>query len=306
MTSSGVPDDRLSCAACGGRSTPLLMSKDYNRRVSGDTFCYQRCASCGLVFLPHVPAELGRFYPDTYYDVPKSQQELRSRAQTDTYKIDLIRRFKDGGRLLEIGPAFGLFAYLAKQAGFEVDTIEMDARCCRFLRETVGVNAIESDDIVTALPEKIRYDVIAMWHVIEHLPDPWSTIDALAARLTPGGILLVATPNPLALQFQILGRRWAHLDAPRHLALIPHELLASRLRARGLRRVWLTTTDRGSMGWNSFGWAVSFQNFFVHPAIRRTAYNAGRLFNKLIAPLERGQDRGSTYTAIFQLPGAEQ
>lgn len=296
----------VSCRACGEESTPVLAAKDYNRHVSEDTFCYHRCVSCGLVFLPSVPIDLGRFYPETYYDVPTSERALEERAQADTYKVELVGRFKTSGRLLEIGPAYGLFAYLAKRAGFEVDTIEMDSRCCRFLREIVGVNAIQSDDVVVALPANLRYDVIAMWHVVEHLPDPWSTIDALAQRLSPGGILVIATPNPDALQFRILKQRWAHLDAPRHLNLIPPELLAAKLASRGLRRVWLTTTDRGGLGWNSFGWAVSFQNFFRLAGVRRAAYAAGRLFNKLIAPVERTNNQGSAYTAIFQRMGSEQ
>ena len=69
-----------------------------------------------------------------------------------------------------------------------------------------------------------------MWHVIEHLRRPWEVIERAAANLQDGGVLAIATPNPRALQFKLLRRRWAHLDAPRHLFLIPSRRARASLR----------------------------------------------------------------------------
>ena len=60
-----------------------------------------------------------------------------------------------------------------------------------------------------------------MFQIIEHLIDPWDTLQAAAESLLPGGVLVVATPNPGAFQFRFLRGRWTHVDAPRHTALIP-------------------------------------------------------------------------------------
>jgi len=66
-------------------------------------------------------------------------------ADGEAPKLALIRAHADGGRLVEIGAAFGIFARAAQRAGFEVTALEMDARCCRYLEEVVGVDAIETD-----------------------------------------------------------------------------------------------------------------------------------------------------------------
>lgn len=201
---------------------------------------------------------------------------------------------------MEIGPSWGAFAFLAKKAGFDVDVIEMDEKCCDFIQNKLGIKAIQSNDPIAVFKGISGYDVIALWQVIEHLSDPWETLKAAAEKLLPDGILVISAPNPASFQFRVLGRFWTHVDAPRHLALIPSALLIRRIHALGLKCVFLTTTDKGSLGWNSFGWAVSFNNFFRGRFVRYAARYAGRIFTKLLIPIERGGLRGSAYTAVFQ------
>ena len=288
------------CPLCNSPARLKFQAQDVNRRLSPEKFNYYQCLNCGLIFLWPVPDDPGGYYPRDYYAIPASLERLTFQAQSDRYKIDLVQKFVSGGRLLEIGPAYGSFAFLAKQAGFEVHAIEMDEECCRFLSEVVGVRAIHSAQAASALAATGPYQVIALWQVIEHLPDPWLVLEAVARQLLPNGILVVATPNPEAFQFRLLGRFWAHLDTPRHLALIPASLLTRRMQTLGLSSLLLTTTDKGSIGWNSFGWSASLKNFFTNPAVRSTAHFAGRALAKLFIPVERSGWRGSAYTAIFQ------
>ncbi len=69
--------------------------------------------------------------------------------------------------------------------------------------------------------------------------------------------MVIASVNPEAFQFRILGRYWLHLDAPRHVMLIPMKLLAEKLEFLGMEAELITTTDQGSIGWNAFGWELS-------------------------------------------------
>ena len=280
----------------------VLEARDVNRAVSSETFRYVRCAACGSLSLGNVPAELGHYYPTSYYDVPTTLVELDRRTAGEQYKLDLIARWVSSGRLIEMGPAYGLFARAAQLAGYEVETIEMDERCCTFLRNVVGVGATRSDDVVRALGSLAPADVIAMWHVLEHLPDPWATLASAAAHLRPGGILVLATPNPAALQFRLFGRYWTHLDAPRHLHLLSAAAVERRGRMLGLQPVLISTTDAGSLGWNSFGWAVTLRNFFRAPLLRAIAHFGGRIVSKLAAPIERRGRLGSAYTIVFRRP----
>lgn len=267
-----------------------------------NAFDYFRCQHCALIFLDPIPENLGDAYSQTYYAIPNSMPALAREAASKRYQIDLVRRFVKGGRLLDIGPGHGAFALLAKEAGFAITTIELDATCCQFLRDVVGVDAIQSDTPAEILPTLEPQDAITLWHVIEHLPDPWTTLARAAERLAPGGILLVAAPNPAALQFALFRSRWVHLDAPRHVALLPVPLLVRRLVSAGLQPVLVTANDPGSRALNRYGWRASLLNLSRRRLARAAAWRLGRPLGLLAAPLERGDLRGSAYTAVFRKP----
>jgi 2-polyprenyl-3-methyl-5-hydroxy-6-metoxy-1,4-benzoquinol methylase len=288
------------CPTCRGPGPLLFRTRDYNRRLSQESFDYFRCPQCGLIFLHPIPADLARYYPNDYYPIPASVNELAAVLPAAQYKIDIINRFAKPGRFLEIGPACGDLALLAKKAGFDVETIEMDARCCEFLIKQVGVRATCTSDILAALRQSQPYDVIALWHVIEHLPDPSQTISAIAGQLNPGGIAVIAAPNPDAFQFKLLGKRWAHVDAPRHLALIPQPLLARLAVDVGLEEVWSTTDDRGARGWNTFGWKQSLGNLATSGWRNSVVRRIARFISKLARPFDRKPGRGSAYTVVFR------
>lgn len=294
------------CRNCETECTLLFVATDCNRKLSKERFKYYVCPDCGLVFLSPIPGNLGDFYPHQYHTLPTSLRQLEAGAEPERYKIELVQGFVKAGRLLEIGPSHGNFAFLAKRAGFEVETIEMDERCCRFLTDYVGVKAFCCPDPVDALKETLPYDVIALWHVIEHLPDPWRTLSAIADRVRHDGIVVIAAPNPASFQFRVLGRRWPHLDAPRHVALIPRQLLVERMRTLGFACVLETTTDRGGVGWNLFGWEVYFRNTLWCFGFRasRVAHGIARLLGLAVAGLTLGIERrrhlGSAYTLVFR------
>jgi SAM-dependent methyltransferase len=284
----------------------LYTTKDWNRGLSEVTFTYYRCSTCTLTFLTPIPEDLGRYYPPAYYAMPASLRELATVAEAERYKIDLVQSVVRSGRLLEIGPATGTFAYLAKQAGFEVETIEMDAACCEFLERVVGVRAVKSADAASTLATLDGYDAIALWHVIEHLADPWETLEAARQRLKPGGVLVIATPNPASFQFRLFGRYWAHLDAPRHLELIPVDRLIRWADGAGLTVARKTTTDPGGLGWNLFGWVESLANLWARlSGRRRTPTLLGRVCSRLMRPIERGSGfNGATYTLVLRRPAS--
>ena len=164
---------RRECPVCHKGAELSFQAKDWNRKVSGETFDYHRCPDCGLIFLSNVPDDLGAYYGNEYYREP-SLKKIKKVAAKTGYQLDMVRRFVRGGHLLEIGSAFGTFAYQAKEAGFQVDVIEREKRCCEFLSNVVGVKAIESDAPHEAMGSKGHYDVIVLWQVIEHLPHPSS------------------------------------------------------------------------------------------------------------------------------------
>lgn len=254
------------------------------------------CGQCGVTFLHPVPQDLSAYYASGYYSIPLSVDELRATAEGDRYKLDIVLGLVQRGRLLEIGAGTGAFAHLAKEAGFEVEALEMDADCCRFLEQVVGVRTIHSSDPHAAFARSQSFDVIAMWQVLEHLPLPRETVELAAASLSRGGILVVATPNPDSMQFRMFRSYWAHLDAPRHLQLIPLEALQSRATATGLSLRTVTTSDEGAQRCNNFGWHQSLRNVFGK---RRGGRRLGSALSRVGPLVESHGMLGSCYTAVF-------
>jgi 2-polyprenyl-3-methyl-5-hydroxy-6-metoxy-1,4-benzoquinol methylase len=289
----------MPCAACGGQARLALVADDTNRRIGSARFPYYHCPACGWWFLAPIPADLGAYYPQDYHAIPRTRDDLAKVAVNDRYKVGLVAKHCPGGRLLEVGPSYGMFLLLAQQAGYAVEGIEMDAGCCAFLA-SLGFTVQRSDDPAQALRSLAPYDAIALWHVFEHLPRPWEVLPALAGALKPGGILVLALPNPASLQFRLLGRRWTHLDAPRHLHLVPPLLLAKHAAACGLELVECGGNDAGGLGWNRFGWVHSLRNLASWPPLRVALHATARLLELAAMPLERTGNRGATYTAIFR------
>ncbi len=284
---------------CDGNETDWFRVNDRNRRIGTSEFRYLRCARCGLIRLDNVPANLGDYYPNDYYELPTLKQ-LAAVAAADPFKIETIQRFIPGGRLLEIGPAYGTFAFQAKQAGFQVDVIEMDARCCDYLNRVVGVNALCSATPHEAISALGAHDVIALWHVIEHLPDPWTLLSAVVNNLAPDGILILAAPNPDAWQFHVMDKEWPHLDAPRHLYLLPAQTLTVYAQTLGLERLHFTTTDSDAKRWNRFGWQRLLMNHVRGKWLERAAFVMGYALSFVLAPFESHDPKGSAYTLVFR------
>lgn len=284
---------------CPGHESIFITARDRNRRVGRDAFTYLRCDTCGLVRLANPPEDLGKFYPEAYYDLP-SRQRLAEIANRDRFKIDLVRQFSKPGRLLEIGPAFGVFAFQAQQAGYDVSAIEMDARCCDYLTNELQISATQSDAPERTIETSEPQDVIALWHVIEHLPDPWGLLRGAAAKLRPGGIIVIATPNPLAWQFRVMGGSWPHVDAPRHLYLLPSGTIVDFSRPFGLSCIHMSTDDEDARSWNRFGWQRLLMNLCPEKWTRRAAFVLGWGVSAAMAPMDRRPRLGNAYTLVLR------
>lgn len=289
------------CPQCKTLSALLFQARDVNRAVTEETFAYYRCGQCGLVFLQPIPHDLRHYYPAGYHAKPESEDNLLERAEKEQFKLDAIGNVGHGRSLLEIGPSYGHFAALAKRVGFKVEAIEMDGECCTFLQNALGIQAFHTENVLATLKRLGRFDVIALWHAIEHLPDPWALLDAIPEHLRPGGLLAIASPNPRSLQFRLLGRGWVHLDAPRHVNLIPYQLLEARLAGRQMRRVHVSTSDQGALDCNLLGWVSSLQR--VLPSwmqARPFMSGAWRIISNVMRFEQRGSSYGAAYTIVFQ------
>ena len=288
-----------ACPICSGTAASRYRAVDENHRISTVLFDYLQCQQCHSLFLSHPPTDMGRYYQSDYYAIPTLSQ-LEIIASKDQNKINTVLAHCPSGKLLEVGPAFGVFAWQAKQAGFDVDVIEMDAQCCEYIKNTLKIPVTQTTQPPDAIRALAQHDVIAIWHVLEHLPNVKNFLQAAAAKLKFGGVLVIAMPNPNAWQFQIMGKLWPHLDAPRHTTLVPEDAL-SRLAAQlGLEKVYFTSDDSDARSWNRFGWQRLLMNRFSNKWMQRAMFVLGYIVSVVVAPWDRRALNGSAYTVIYK------
>jgi 2-polyprenyl-3-methyl-5-hydroxy-6-metoxy-1,4-benzoquinol methylase len=297
------------CPLCAAGSRYALTAGDRNRETTAERFVYNRCSACGTLFMVDVPADLAPYYAGDYhlFDADGEPEWKRNPTLLDveTFRVRLLRGHVQTGPLIDVGAGAGAFAAAAKQAGFDVTAIEMDERCCRYMNEGLGVAAICSDQPISQLQSLASARVISLWHSLEHLREPAAMLAAAAARLLDGGILAIGVPNPNSLQFRLLRSRWPHLDAPRHLSLMPASALIAHARTLGLRCVQQTTSDPFALACNVHGWAYALRRRPAAGPASPAVGQAAGVIAKLASPVERSGNRGAALTVLLEKPPAD-
>jgi len=262
-------------------------------------------AQNGLVFIEKIPESLPVHYAQGFHPIPKDEAGLAEAARSEAFKIKQLQQFVSSGKYLEIGTWIGMAAYNAKKAGFDVTTLEMNQDCVDLMKRS-DINAIQCEDPAKWLEATDqRFDVIAMWHSIEHLPEPWRVLDLAASRLNEGGILLVAAPNPESAQARQHKEKWFHLDAPRHLYLLPMRMVEEIGERNGLRLLFRTTDDQLGLHLDRQGWEWPYLKRVLKVPVGRRYLNllavaAGALDAR---KYRKGDNDGAAYTLIMQRSG---
>ena len=128
------------------------------------------------------------------------------------HKIGLIEKFSNGRKLLDIGAGTGDFLNVSKSKGWEVNGIEPNA-AARKNAEKKGIHLLQT----SAEFEDSRFDVISMWHVLEHVPNTENQIKWLFDHLSKDGLAVIAVPNFNSYDAVHYKEFWAAWDVPRHL-----------------------------------------------------------------------------------------
>jgi 2-polyprenyl-3-methyl-5-hydroxy-6-metoxy-1,4-benzoquinol methylase len=131
------------------------------------------------------------------------------------YKHIISVSGKKSGELLDIGAGTGYFVNYMNNKGFEAEGIEVDNDARLVAKENFGIE-LKSADAVYDL-EKEKYDIITMWHVLEHIHDLNGYMQKIREALKPGGIFVCALPNFTSFDASHYRNNWAAYDVPRHL-----------------------------------------------------------------------------------------
>lgn len=130
-------------------------------------------------------------------------------------KWRLISKYKKGQTALDIGCGTGDFITLGKELGWNVEGIEISNKAREIA--ITKTKTIIKKDIFDPYFDTKKYDVITLWHVLEHLENPLLILERLKQMLSPKGIIVIAVPNFKSYDAQYYGQYWAAYDVPRHL-----------------------------------------------------------------------------------------
>ncbi|WP_455210485.1 class I SAM-dependent methyltransferase [Kaarinaea lacus] len=231
----------MSCEYCGHTSFSTVFSaSDFDTQT--EQFKLERCNHCRLVRSSPVlsDAELGRYYSEDYYgSATKKFSGLIERWTQFTYSrraktiLTLLRSRSETSNpisVLDIGCGRAHLLKTLAQSGCECVGIERS----EFPQDDSKNIKIYHEDFLDVEFNTQKFDVIILWHVLEHLSSPSQTIKKISHLLNPSGVFLLAVPNFDSFQSHIFKKHWFHLDLPRHTFHFTDEALNQILKDHGL------------------------------------------------------------------------
>ena len=230
----------IKCVSCGSTSfKELFRARQY---VISDEMKYTlvRCNKCRLVFLNPQPTqeELKRFYPSEFFCSTEDKVRTAMPSFMMLDKVKETMRFKKKGTLLDIGCGRGVFLQRMQHLGWEVHGLDFSPVACQSTSEKIGKdNIFEGDLLSINLPQR-RYDVITLWHVIEHVNDPVKTLRKIHTLLKDNGLLIIYCPNFNSWLQLIFKEKWYPLSIPHHLFHFTRRTLYHILQITGYSIKW--------------------------------------------------------------------
>lgn len=204
-----------------------------------------------MVFTAWEPSleELEAYYEE--YPAVKDISDVTLRRYDEL--LDKLERFRNTGRIIDVGCGSGLFIQRAIQRGWDAQGTEYPGPALNLCRAR-NLPVIEGPFVPSNYPPG-HFDVVCSFEVIEHVIDPRAELSRMLEVLRPGGAFYVTTPNFNCLARRLQPGTWNIANYPEHLAYFTPRTLDMLLKGMGLRKCWLITT-----GFSIYRWKLRYES----------------------------------------------
>ena len=202
-------------------------------------FMLVECRRCGLVYLNPRPADIMRFYEGDYLPHGATVRSFltplrRWLPRRPTYRARMLtQRLGGPGRLLDVGCGVGEF--MAEMAQLDWNVMGVEPSNAATIAGERFPGAVKRSTLEDASYPDASFDLVTLWDVVEHLPDPVTTLREVRRVLRPGGTLFIQTPRWGCVESRLFGNAWAGLECPRHLCIFSDATMLAALERAGLR-----------------------------------------------------------------------
>jgi 2-polyprenyl-3-methyl-5-hydroxy-6-metoxy-1,4-benzoquinol methylase len=212
------------CIVCGSTNNKLFLNCT-DHFVTQESFKIHKCSDCGFAFTADAPTpdKIGRYYKSEDYI---SHSNINKGLVNKLYhivrnymlgkKCRMIKGLTGGRELLDIGCGTGHFLNYMKGKGFTCEGVEIAESARDFAINNFGLT-VNSPDVFLNEASAEKFDVITLWHVLEHLCNPEEYVSSIYKSLKKDGFLIIALPNCSSLDAKYYKQYWAAYDTPRHL-----------------------------------------------------------------------------------------
>jgi 2-polyprenyl-3-methyl-5-hydroxy-6-metoxy-1,4-benzoquinol methylase len=242
--------EEVNCLLCGSRRWDTLLEAPDHQGGTGLWFAVVQCNDCGLCFTNPRPRQeiLDRFYPADYRPHQTHGEKARGPLHGGLRKLwpKRLRLPPTGqGRLLDFGCGGGTLLRQLHEQGWQVLGMDVSPEVVERVQAETGLPVL-----LGTLPHAEltphSFDLITMWHSLEHVPDPLSTLREAQRLLVPGGKVMVVAPNIDSLAFRTFGQAWFGLDLPRHFTHFAPWTLHFMLERAGFRHIRIRMVRQSS------------------------------------------------------------
>jgi SAM-dependent methyltransferase len=228
------------CNLCGSSGAAFYCRKDEIDVV--------RCGKCGLIYTAEVRSqtEMKEHYSEGYFEPYLKAEALHARKRFKK-RIKEIKKLKFPGSLLDVGCGVGFFLKLAEDEGYKASGVEFSSWASEYARNNFSLDVF-TGELKDAGFAPDTFDVITLWHILEHVTDPTKFLMEVNRLLKKDGLLVVEVPNVRSIAAKIAGTSWELMAPKEHFFYFNPETVAQLLQDAGF-----TVSGNQSYFWTTPG-----------------------------------------------------